>query len=81
MKILSLTRGVHADETGWSFKIDFEDEMTPVSEYRTNKNYEGLYVWQNSDQSWSQTKGNGQFSLSEDEQTAKKQIVGHFSRQ
>jgi hypothetical protein len=80
MKILSLTRGVHADETGWSFKIDFEDEMTPVSEYRTNKNYEGLFVWQDSTQSWSQAKGNGQFSLSENEPTAKKQIVGHFSK-
>lgn len=80
MKITSLTKGVHADSSGWTFSIDFENEMAPSAEYRTNNRYEGLWIWQNSDQNWSQIKGCGQFSLSSEEAKAKNQIAAFFSR-
>lgn len=81
MKIKTMARGVFAEETGWSFVIDFEDEMIPEpKEYRTNKNYEGLFIWQESNQNWSQCLGTGQFCLSDIESKAKKQIIAQFSK-
>lgn len=76
MEILKLQQGIFAEATGYKFSIDHGDN---VQEYRTNKSYQGLWIW--AGQKWEQTRGTGQFSLSANMATAKRQIKAKFEGQ
>jgi len=80
--IKEFTCGVYAEERGYTFTLEFPgetpDEESMVFKYRTSSNFEGLFVWSDSFHRWDQCRGSGQFSLSEDPEIAKRQIISFW---
>jgi hypothetical protein len=77
MEITNLFEGVFAESTGWTWTVEREDGST--LDYRTNKNYEGLFYWNKITNAWSQEVGTGQFSLSKNRGTALRQLRSRFA--
>jgi hypothetical protein len=72
MEILNLSKGIFTESTGWAWTIKHDDGRE--LNYRTNKHFEGLYYWDLVTNSWSQCRGNGQFSLSKHKNIAMRQL-------